>query len=283
MRTSLKACVLASLVGVTACRPAPASVEPEVAAASVTAGIVVVDGDGAEIELDQLRSDVTVLYMWAAWCGACTARMPAIDGLAARFAGDDQVSVMVVSVDEPEDLEDAGAKAAEYAPHATDVFARGIDALGPLWPKRPNGRWVVSLPTIVIIAADGTMHYDYGDRRSLTEYEEGLAALVESARAGTLESKTEPPAESVQLRMRKNDAGRLTFDVLRASNDPEAVVRAMLELGGIGLDEATAAAWRISILEGLEAGQTVFVVPAVAPSESASDPPGDEPSPTTDQ
>jgi thiol-disulfide isomerase/thioredoxin len=44
--------------------------------------------DGAERRLSDLKGQVTVLNLWATWCGPCREEMPALDRLHAALAGD---------------------------------------------------------------------------------------------------------------------------------------------------------------------------------------------------
>lgn len=56
------------------------------------------DMAGAETGLEAFRGRVVVLNLWATWCAPCKEEMPALDRLAAAFAGE-PVSVVALSVD----------------------------------------------------------------------------------------------------------------------------------------------------------------------------------------
>lgn len=56
------------------------------------------DMAGAETGVEAFRGQVVVLNLWATWCAPCREEMPALDRLAAAFAGQ-PVRVVALSVD----------------------------------------------------------------------------------------------------------------------------------------------------------------------------------------
>jgi peroxiredoxin len=56
--------------------------------------------DGSEVKLAELRGQVVVLDFWASWCGPCKKELPALDGLARKWADAKRpVVVLAVSID----------------------------------------------------------------------------------------------------------------------------------------------------------------------------------------
>ncbi len=49
--------------------------------------------------LESLQRDVTVVAFWATWCGPCREELPKLAALQRRYAGDEHVRVVAVSVD----------------------------------------------------------------------------------------------------------------------------------------------------------------------------------------
>jgi len=63
------------------------------------AGLGVFEVDDASFDQEVLRSEQPVLVdFWAAWCGPCKAIGPAVDGVAAAYAG--KLKVAKVNVDQ---------------------------------------------------------------------------------------------------------------------------------------------------------------------------------------
>jgi thioredoxin 1 len=63
------------------------------------AGLGVLEVNDATFDQEVLKSDQPVLVdFWAVWCGPCKAIAPAVDALAAKYAG--QLKVAKVNVDQ---------------------------------------------------------------------------------------------------------------------------------------------------------------------------------------
>lgn len=58
------------------------------------------DEDGLVQSLEQYEGDVIFMNIWATWCPPCIAEMPSIYSLYNRFDEDDNVTFLLVSVDE---------------------------------------------------------------------------------------------------------------------------------------------------------------------------------------
>ena len=57
-----------------------------------------VDGAGRDLTLEDFRSRVVLLNIWATWCVPCREEMPTLDALQARLGGDD-FHVLPLSID----------------------------------------------------------------------------------------------------------------------------------------------------------------------------------------
>ncbi|MCH9686087.1 MAG: TlpA family protein disulfide reductase, partial [Deltaproteobacteria bacterium] len=263
----------------TACASTPAPVQsvpsepkPAVAAVSATAGVTVVDDAGASVQLDDLRARVTVVSLWAAYCTACSSRLEAIAQLAEHYRDDDDVEILLINVDEPDARPGAKTKAAERAPGAPSYYADGSEAITSLLPRRDSGRPVLSLPLVIVIDADQTVHHSYNTRQTVEAYRDSHRELVELARAGDLRPNDEPPPRTVRVDIRINDAGALEFTVVRAGENLGQVADTIVDLsGGQQLDAAGRDALRARIMAELSAGNVkVAVMPVVDPDAAPS-------------
>lgn len=59
--------------------------------------------DGKEINLTDLKGSHVYIDVWATWCGPCLAEQPALSALENRFANDDSITFLGVSIDENQD------------------------------------------------------------------------------------------------------------------------------------------------------------------------------------
>lgn len=90
----------------------PATVAPPAAPFPQTP---VIDASGKTISLDKFKGEIVVLNLWATWCGPCKTEMPTLAKLQQLYAMQ-PVRVVAVSVDRPEDAEDARAFIAAHGP-----------------------------------------------------------------------------------------------------------------------------------------------------------------------
>lgn len=60
--------------------------------------VTFVDGDGAEMSIENWRGKVVLLNLWATWCGPCRKEMPSLDKMKADLAGDD-FDLVALSID----------------------------------------------------------------------------------------------------------------------------------------------------------------------------------------
>lgn len=75
------------------------------------------DASGKRVTMADFKGKVVVLNVWATWCGPCKVEMPTLARLQAAYAGK-PLAVVTVSVDKPEQLDQARAFIAANAPLA---------------------------------------------------------------------------------------------------------------------------------------------------------------------
>ena len=107
--------------------------------------------DGSSLDLAVLKGRVTVIDFWATWCPPCVRSLPALQALHRRYAGDSQVSVISVNLDEGEHLE---RRVRTFMKERRYDFPVLLDE-----HKRISGAYgVETIPTMVIVDAEGLVH-----------------------------------------------------------------------------------------------------------------------------
>jgi thiol-disulfide isomerase/thioredoxin len=88
-----------------------------------------------------------VVNFWATWCGPCKIEMPTVAKLATDYQGKN-LTVIALSVDKPEEIEEAKAFIAKHPPIGFYITPN----LALNYAIRPP---VTSMPTTIIYGADG--------------------------------------------------------------------------------------------------------------------------------
>lgn len=105
------------------------------------------DAAGAQTRIADFKGKVTVVNLWATWCGPCVIEMPTLAKLAADYRGK-PVQVVAISVDRPDDADKARVFIAKYAPLA--FYHDPKMALPFAFKPTASG-----MPTTIIYGADG--------------------------------------------------------------------------------------------------------------------------------
>lgn len=105
------------------------------------------DAEGGTKRIADFKGQVTVVNLWATWCGPCVIEMPTLAKLAASYEGK-PVQVVTISVDRPQDADKARMFIAKHAPL---VFYHDPNMAMPFAFKPP----AAGMPTTVIYGADG--------------------------------------------------------------------------------------------------------------------------------
>lgn len=105
------------------------------------------DASGADRRIADFRGKVTVVNLWATWCGPCVIEMPTLAKLAASYEGK-PLEVVAISVDRAEDAEKAKAFIAKHAPLA--FYHDPKMALPFAFKPAATG-----MPTTIVYGADG--------------------------------------------------------------------------------------------------------------------------------
>ena len=194
---------------------------------------MVFDDRGRRVSVDSLRSRVTVVGLWAAYCEPCASRMEAVAQLADHYADSQDVAVLLINVDEPSMLEFARDKAARRAPSVPFYYAQGYGAVAKLFPLREEtGRRVISLPLVLVLAEDDTIRYTYNSDVSNEAYVDSQTALVDDALRGVLRANDDEPPRTVELRIESTPSGAFSFTVMRMGKGVAAVADAIIDLSG---------------------------------------------------
>jgi len=102
---------------------------------------------GAQTRIADFKGKVTVVNLWATWCGPCVIEMPTLAKLSADYQGK-PVEVVAISVDRPDDADKARAFIAKHAPLA--FYHDPKMALPFAFKPTASG-----MPTTIIYGADG--------------------------------------------------------------------------------------------------------------------------------
>jgi thiol-disulfide isomerase/thioredoxin len=171
--------VIATVLGATGCRP---NADTDEAFRPIAVGepvpefsVRTLDGDTARIEAGQ---PVTLLHVWATWCGPCQKEFPEIEAIQKEF-GPRGLRIVAVSVDEGDDgpvrafVRDKGA-----------TFDIGRDPAGSV-RRLYQG---IGVPESYLISADGRLLVrQFG---AIPEGAEAMRAAIEKALASAAQTNS---------------------------------------------------------------------------------------------
>ncbi len=184
--TPLLACVVASLLVVTAQGPlqaattvggtAPANTAITKAAAT-EGGIVPVDPAQLRAALDARKGKVVLVNFWATWCRPCLKELPELTALEAKYH-DRGFVLLPVSLDEPSDREGI------VRPFLTKWFPK-LHTLTRLSPDMDSmvsvvdNAWNEVLPTSYILDRDGKVHARLQGGKDAATFEAAILPLLD--------------------------------------------------------------------------------------------------------
>lgn len=128
--------------------------------------------DGETRRLESLRGQVLFINVWASWCPPCVAEMPTIETLYASVGGHEDISVLLLSMDQPPE------DGAEF------MESRDYDLPYHFPTSRiPEPLRTSVLPTTYVISPDGQIVYE---KEGIADYSspEFSAWLIELADSG---------------------------------------------------------------------------------------------------
>ena len=168
-RASLRAGLAAGLL-CGACSPGSAASSPPSAAPTPVAEAVepalrhraeplpLLRVGGGEADLRTEAAQVTVVELWATYCGPCIQRLPEYDAMRQRYAEDPRVRFIAVSIDGPGNHAKARAILRERAPTLPAYFDPDGAVTAWLMPRNRNDEQVTILPMLAIVDAESRVH-----------------------------------------------------------------------------------------------------------------------------
>ena len=140
---------------------------------------------------------VTVIALWATFCGPCLEELPHVDALYRKYRGRSDVSVIAVNLDDTSDP----TTRAEVA-HLLDRMSiqmpsllGGMPVMERLTARDTSGQPKLALPLLAVVDAAFRIHRRFGFMRgeSRDQYLAEKSALVESALRGEEPDNRLPP------------------------------------------------------------------------------------------
>jgi thiol-disulfide isomerase/thioredoxin len=169
--------------------------------------------DGAPVQLAQYGAEVTVIALWATWCGPCVDELPRLEALRRAYHGDRRISIIAVSIDSQDKIEQMKALAARVN------YPVLIDSQGALQKKLIEGS--ASVPKTFII--DSAFHVLLDDgfvaNQSTDRFVKEKQALITRARSGAFTEHMAPiehenRAIPLQQTVKPNEGANLYFDAM---------------------------------------------------------------------
>ena len=110
--------------------------------------VTVTAKDGTKVDLTALKGKTVVLHFWATWCPPCVDEMPGLVAYARELAGDPNVQLVTVSVDDSFDIVNAFLEK-----HGGSDLPVLLDA-----KREAAGRFgTLTFPETYVISPDGTI------------------------------------------------------------------------------------------------------------------------------
>lgn len=151
--------------------PAAADTTPETDAAVAAPDFTVLDWEGNEVKLSDLKGTPVVLNFWASWCPPCKAEMPDFDAKAKENEG--RVAFMMVNLTDGQ--QETVERAKSHVESSGYTFPVYFDTTG----EAAGLYSVYSIPTTFFIDAEGNIETYYTGMMSAELLEIGIAMIRE--------------------------------------------------------------------------------------------------------
>ncbi len=124
--------------------------------------------EGKDVSLDDFKGKVVYVDVWATWCGPCKGEIPASKELKKKFAGNEDIVFMYVSVDDKKDDWEKFLK--------DDPEWAGVHLItGEGWETRITEEYMIKgIPRYILVDRDGKIADASAPRPSSGEIIEGL-------------------------------------------------------------------------------------------------------------
>ena len=181
-------------------RPAPASPpdtdEPLPAHGNETPDISLVALDGKPSSFRAHRAPVTVVALWATYCGPCLRELHLIEALHAKYRADDDVTVLLVSVDDAEESSRAAITRLlrEKSMTVPALIDHRHELMNRLAPRDRQGKPYHAVPMLVVVDEQFRLRRKLELGHSLDDsvFLGQIAPLVDAARRGDAVPPDEP-------------------------------------------------------------------------------------------
>jgi peroxiredoxin len=126
--------------------------------------------DGKTVSLADLKGQVVMVNFWATWCGPCRQEMPHLEALYERY---NSLGFTLLGVNVEDNPEGAKKWLAENGPVTFPVLLDPKNQVSKLYK-------VVTMPTTVLVARDGTMRFIHNGYKPgyEGEYQNQVRALL---------------------------------------------------------------------------------------------------------
>lgn len=121
------------------------------------------DESGTVQSLNDFKGDVIFMNIWATWCPPCIAEMPSIHSLYTHFEDDENISFILVSVDE--DFEKA-KKFMETRGYDLPIYHYRSKTQGTYQSSAIPTTYVISSNSEIVVEKQGFAKYDTEEFRS---------------------------------------------------------------------------------------------------------------------
>jgi thiol-disulfide isomerase/thioredoxin len=155
--------------------------------------------DGRPTTLGAYGARVTVIALWATYCGPCLDELPYIEALHEQYRGRSDVSVITVNLDETGDpamRDEVRRILAQLSIDDTPNLLDGMPVMERLTARDETGAPRMAVPLLVVVDPAFQLHRRFGFMRGMSrdDYLAEKSALIEAALRGDEPDDSSPPA-----------------------------------------------------------------------------------------